>query len=408
MSKLSDRDLSLLLLGWDITSKHSVLPFDLETLCINKPEIPNNQNIIKYGANLIREIISEFLNSGIEKILVPLSGGYDSRLLLALLMEHTKPSMINTLTYGTPGSFDYEIGRRVAIKAGTNHKQINLEETYFTIDCLKYTATQTNNSVSVFHQPPLHLIRDYYSDFSVFSGAYGGTIAGAKSKKHPPENLVENFFNNNLFIRKQTISDDSIISILPLVKYLDLSILSNCEKLDRSEILNIYYRQNRYIKSAITWRDFNIITPFSHPKWVQFMLALPKKYRLDRRYYRELIKFISPTLNTIPFKSEWEKIRIGRLALPIINKSIIYKAIPFLGSWDYSATKYLDFSLFYHNRSDFKMIEHYMLTDDKFCYKYSNIIPIFKKTTDINFKLMVISLFIFYLNREVKVHTLLE
>jgi asparagine synthase (glutamine-hydrolysing) len=55
--------------------------------------------------------------AGGRKVLVPISGGLDSRLVLAKLVEHGCPSL-SGFSYGTAGNSDATIGREVAAKLG--------------------------------------------------------------------------------------------------------------------------------------------------------------------------------------------------------------------------------------------------------------------------------------------------
>ncbi|QPL05809.1 MULTISPECIES: asparagine synthase-related protein [Actinomyces] len=55
---------------------------------------------------------------GGRRLLLPLSGGLDSRLLLAWLLRHGEAGRVATFTYGVPGAREVEVSRRVAQQAG--------------------------------------------------------------------------------------------------------------------------------------------------------------------------------------------------------------------------------------------------------------------------------------------------
>src|SRR5690606_23721362 len=63
-----------------------------------------------------------------DHLLVPLSGGRDSRYLLALALKHFSKDQIHTFTFGRKGSFDYEIGTRLSAKLGLDCCTISFEE----------------------------------------------------------------------------------------------------------------------------------------------------------------------------------------------------------------------------------------------------------------------------------------
>jgi asparagine synthetase B (glutamine-hydrolysing) len=57
---------------------------------------------------------------------IPLSGGWDSRLILAVLRERT--DKIVTITLGCPGQLDYELGGRVTEAAQVDHLPVRLDQ----------------------------------------------------------------------------------------------------------------------------------------------------------------------------------------------------------------------------------------------------------------------------------------
>lgn len=64
------------------------------------------------------KVFSELVRrAGGRKVLVPISGGLNSRLVLAKLVEHGCPNLAS-FSYGTPGNTDASIGREVAEKLG--------------------------------------------------------------------------------------------------------------------------------------------------------------------------------------------------------------------------------------------------------------------------------------------------
>lgn len=62
---------------------------------------------------------------------LPLSGGLDSRTILGGLLNNIPAEEIVTVTFGTPDTWDFEIGRRVAHEAGTQHFTVDLRPESF-------------------------------------------------------------------------------------------------------------------------------------------------------------------------------------------------------------------------------------------------------------------------------------
>jgi len=74
--------------------------------------------------------ISKLFISG-KKHVVPISGGLDSRAILASLLKFTEAANIYTYTFGTPSTFDYEIGNLIAKETGTMHTSFPLNDYIF-------------------------------------------------------------------------------------------------------------------------------------------------------------------------------------------------------------------------------------------------------------------------------------
>lgn len=62
-----------------------------------------------------------------DRVLIPLSGGLDSRAILAEVLQITSKENIITFTFGHPGSFDFEIGKLVAKNAGVRNIELGVE-----------------------------------------------------------------------------------------------------------------------------------------------------------------------------------------------------------------------------------------------------------------------------------------
>lgn len=89
----------------------------------------NQKQLIEYGVEELKKSFNEcFENKEYENCehVVPLSGGLDSRAILAELLDRGLRKNIITVTFGTPGTLDYEIGAYVARKARVYHENIDL------------------------------------------------------------------------------------------------------------------------------------------------------------------------------------------------------------------------------------------------------------------------------------------
>ena len=100
-------------------------------------------------------------NGGSQSLhLVPISGGFDSRMILAMLHEISGGHNIFTYTYGTPGTWNYDIGEMIAKEFNTNHRSFELTSSNYTIESLRTASRKLNHSVPLFFHP--NFINNYF------------------------------------------------------------------------------------------------------------------------------------------------------------------------------------------------------------------------------------------------------
>ena len=117
---------SFLKLGYFLDYKNNKDIFiDVSSIDKQKYQKVSENELINIGSKLWIESISANFQSN-QKHLVPISGGLDSRSILAGVLKHTEAKNIYTYTFGTPNTLDYDVGNYVAKKIGTNHKSFDL------------------------------------------------------------------------------------------------------------------------------------------------------------------------------------------------------------------------------------------------------------------------------------------
>ena len=68
----------------------------------------------------LREAVAQEL-TGLDSVVIPISGGLDSRFLLGCALELLEPEQITTMTFGHPNSLDMNVGNAIAKKVGVRH-----------------------------------------------------------------------------------------------------------------------------------------------------------------------------------------------------------------------------------------------------------------------------------------------
>ena len=274
--------------------------------------------------NLHEEINDRFLRSIKQSLdanfgkkhIVPLSGGLDSRFILAYLGRFVPPSEIFTFTFGIPNSLDFEIGNLIAKEYGTNHISIdltdekNLKEIKNSMD---FSVGFTNmNSL-----PPISVLNNFVNlDESLYwSGYMGDPLFGS----HWPQ--VGQLQFQDYLIKKEKNGIDfrglpefREACIDSFKREFDVDAVSSsveCERWDLS------YRQKYYVVPQIFFKGIEYATPFLSYEMLQLagMLGISdlNKSRLYHSFLSEsdpLFKLPTKTYLGDPIAlSSYKKIR---------------------------------------------------------------------------------------------------
>lgn len=165
------------------------------------------------------------------KVLLSLSGGFDSRAILAALLECLEPNRIQTVTFGGKDTYDFRIAKLVANKAGVKNITFPITEKVFSDSFLRQRASDYSYSYPVFSTQPQEML-NYFSEElpkgkTSFWGVGGDAITG--SHLHPSD------------ISLQMCKNSEELARLLIEKrcYLPLTVVSNITKLDENEIVEI-------------------------------------------------------------------------------------------------------------------------------------------------------------------------
>jgi len=238
-----------------------------------------------------------------EKLLLPLSGGLDSRYLLGTALELVAPSRIVSMTFGTPGSYDYEIGRQVAEAAGVRHVAYPLSPDNYSAEAFQNNCRDTDGQISFTTEAPVETYQDFAQYGSVvLSGYVGDTVMG---KKVHPHMVID---------RRSIVLDDVIIkSDDPLTGYLASQIVEDSYYYENWEAPSLtapelWFFINHFTKYSIycvcKYREhFKYVSPFIDYAFLDYVLNLPSEFRNSRRLYFSWLERHFPGLSALPCSS---------------------------------------------------------------------------------------------------------
>ena len=265
------------------------------------------------GDRLVRAVERSIAGKG--RLVVPVSGGLDSRAVLGAVLECRSADGLLAVTYGTPGTFDYELGRRVAKSVGLTHRQIDLsvprdyEREYL-------RAARESDGIAGVFWPSLsdwEELADHADDIVV--GFMGDMLTGRRMVTAP---LLERPDAERDALRGEL--ELRLYNAFPLVARLCGMAPDLCEQTalgllarrnpDNPHKLRGNYglcwdlpnRQARFTMELVfkLRERFNYVLPFLDNEFVDFILRVPLSWRVGQRLYKRMLVGRFPRLFALP------------------------------------------------------------------------------------------------------------
>jgi hypothetical protein len=343
-------------------------PYEVDLSRIDKSLYENiaEDDLIEQAAQLLHEAVAKNFTPD-KKHVVPISGGLDSRAVLSTLLEFTEAENIWTYTFGSPKTFNYEIGNKVAKAAGTNHRRFNMTQIKYSMDELLNLSKKFQHQTVLFYHQPFREIEKYFGDFTIWSGFMLDMSSGCHSPKQPSESVEAakiRFLKKNNFVKTLSLMNCEGTDLLELIEWFGVEK----DQLSYDEQLDIENRQLKYNAPHLLCAGFDYRIPGLEPALFHFMCSLPERFRLDQFLYRKMLLKLYPVLygieNTRTFGIPLGANRY-RSALQIaylITQKRIRKIWPSIIDLDIN---YIDFDRGLREREDLQRIVHENILDLK-------------------------------------------
>ena len=259
-----------------------------ETLQTDPPAETYHADVSELTAratNLLHTILSErvaTLDAGTQHI-IPLSSGLDSRILLEALLEHVRAEQVTTVSYGSPGTWDFEIPRAIANEVGVDHRRIDLtsQQTEWSLSALEAHTATLDIGQNVFESYPNSLPAERVdAERSIIWSGFYGALTGGKLMRNRPTSWET---AQQYFLEWNKSTDSSLLSTeytpesaLPAEPWLP------AETLGYDLQLNLGVRQQCNTGPGVIYDPELYETPYTDDRWIRFWCRVPREYRQDR------------------------------------------------------------------------------------------------------------------------------
>lgn len=266
------------------------------------PELTNVEieSLAKHHLSFLMEKIS------LDDVVLPITGGLDSRLLAVLLKKGQKSSkVINTYTFQRGWSFETWCAKKVTEKLSLKHFTFNLDSRCYK-DFAKEVVRNSGGMITGMHTHGIYccekLLPDALKKLPRIFGYFGDPITGAMTesvedglKVSTPQAVFEKY-RSSLYPQLVDIYRDEIISDLNLTY--NAFLQSGCPAHTFHEFWKIQQRQNNLITHLFHYHrahmGVQVIEPFIDEAFIDFFLSLPFEHRLNRKLFKNVSKLLFP------------------------------------------------------------------------------------------------------------------
>jgi hypothetical protein len=247
------------------------------------------------------------------RIVLPISGGLDSRLLLGIARKRTP---LTTLSFGHGHSRDVTFGSRLARASGTTHRSVPLPPDYMAI--LGPRAVYLTEGLAPLESSHMLCLNPALASTPslLVSGFLGGVASGAHLGWVAPGEEAQDpaVAARALFERRyrEGFSDDELRQLVrrPLLREMEGAAFDAFYAayrrgegaIGRAERANFELRQRRFVVYQVSLFGAVALVraPFADREVLETVFGLPLAARRDQRAYRHLLIRSFPDLARVP------------------------------------------------------------------------------------------------------------
>lgn len=262
------------------------------------------------GKSVAEKLINSLSEIETDRILLPLSGGIDSRLLAAALTNVYDPDRITALSFACKES-SYEIKY-----AHKTCEILGIKDWRYTLLTDKsYERSESTlpyllgGGLGIQHghlyDTLLNTNLPKIENFTLISGAFADAAGGYGAQL--PDNQYNDFEQSFYFQKLITLNDWlSLDQVFEMIQNDIFELYTNWTHGSIIKTFDEYcyftQRQSRclFTQSMIYRNSFSVYQPFTDSDLSEFLIRLPYKYRKFKRGIRSALKYLNPELYKLP------------------------------------------------------------------------------------------------------------
>jgi len=308
-------------------------------------------------ANKLNEINDKLVHESLsqyEKIILPLSSGYDSRMILAACAkDENLRKKIHCFTYGSLGSIEVEAARRLTTKSNVPWKFIDLPCHFLGKNYLKKVHNIFGSSLHMHGMYQLEFLNEIFKETSLKENTCltSGFMTGVPAGQHISVLNIQkdthyltpsvNRFSQSSYWTDSELSEIEIFKDNNYHKTLERRFRKAFDRFDgeyyhKSIMFDIWTRQRNFISyypRTLEW-SLPVVSPHMNKEYAEFFMSLSYKHLKDRYavelmfkyHYPELAKIVSNSNGIKSINSKNENLIF--LASRIIKKAKLSRMLP--------------------------------------------------------------------------------
>lgn len=299
------------IIEYDINSKQLTQRRYWKYSDIKQQDIPFDEAVNKLSELFVSSVLN--MKTDEDVVCVPVSGGFDCRMITAVFNKYEPERNLNIYTFGQKGCDDIEFAKKIVRKTNQKHSILDITNEDVLTD-RQNGLWICDGEISVQHMHGMHLVKQLPQSITLhYSGVMGGEIFACNYEpsdedwdKYPTHEIYKNHFKNQT--KNLTIDDYyNIPHYYPLI--IDNSIR-------RFSFSGFQY--------AMSFSDY--ACPYLENSLLDFILSIPDSYRKSYKLYYSALKKAFPYFYTKIPVTRAKKFNIKIKEPPVENfRSIIRK-----------------------------------------------------------------------------------